>query len=301
VATLGTATTPIHARTLLRQTDKLYYCFDGDNAGRKAAWRALENTLEALADGKEVFFLFLPEGEDPDTWVRSNGKPAFEQFMQQEAVPLSTFLIRELSREANLSSQEGRAKLLKNATPLLQKIAAPLLASLIRRQLGDTLGMSANDVGALTGVKQQFSPRTGRAPAGARARPSICRPLARALIAKPDFAAKIDPGKLPADDPHSDLLAKLADWLSTFESPPTPAAMLEDPNAQPFQAELGELQGEIEMLEQSGNWNPEEELSGGLDQINSNWERRRREELSKRPVETLSPAERAELLSPNKA
>jgi len=301
VATLGTATTPIHARTLLRQTDKLYYCFDGDNAGRKAAWRALENTLEALADGKEVFFLFLPEGEDPDTWVRSKGKPAFEQFMQQEAVPLSAFLIRELSREADLSSQEGRAKLLKNAAPLLQKIAAPLLAALIRRQLGETLGMSANEVGSLTGARQSFSPGRNRAPAIARSRPSICRRIARALIARPGFAAKIDPGRLPPDDPHADLLARLAGWLGTFESPPAPAAMLEDPAAQAFQAELGELQGEIEMLEQSGTWNPDEELSGGLDQVNSNWERRRREELSRRPVETLSPSERAELLSPNKA
>ncbi len=300
VATLGTATTPIHARTLLRQTDKLYYCFDGDNAGRKAAWRALENTLETLSDGKEVFFLFLPEGEDPDTWVRSNGKEAFEQFLQREAVPLSTFLIRELSRDANLTTQEGRAKLLKNATPLLQKIAAPLLAALIRRQIGDTLGMNAGEVGALTGIKRSFSSKSGPAPSVARARPSISRTLARALIVKPDFASRINTGRLPSDDPHSALLSQLVEWLVSFDSPPSPAAMLEDPHAQPFQSALGELQGEVEMLEQSGNWDPEAELLGGLDQINSNWERRRKEELAKRDIHTLSAAERAELLSPGK-
>jgi DNA primase len=294
VATLGTATTPIHARTLLRQTDKLYYCFDGDNAGRKAAWRALENTLETLADGKEVFFLFLPEGEDPDTWVRTNGKETFEQFMQREAVPLSRFLIRELSREADLSSQEGRAKLLKNATPLLQKIAAPLLASLIRRQLGDTLGMGGDEIGSLTGAKRTFSAKSGR-PAIARARPSLCRTLARALIARPEFAPRIELGKLPTDDPHSNLLAGLVEWLNSFETPPSPAAMLEDPGAQSL-PELGELQGEAEMLEQKGNWDPEAELLGGIGQINALWARQRRETLAKR-FGDLSEAEREELLS----
>jgi DNA primase len=293
VATLGTATTPIHARTLLRQTDHLYYCFDGDNAGRKAAWRALENTLEALADGKEVFFLFLPEGEDPDTWVRSHGKEAFEQFMQQEAVPLSGFLIRELSREADLSSQEGCAKFLKNAKPLLEKIAAPLLAALIRRQLGNTLGMGADEISALTGAKRTFGPRGGPAPALARARPSLCRTLAPALIAKPEFASRIELAKLPVDDPHAGLLSQLVKWLMSFESLPTPAAMLEDPDAP---RELGELQGEAEMLEQSGNWNAEAELLGGVGQMNALWVRNRREELAKR-FDTLSAAEREELLT----
>ena len=301
VATLGTATTPIHARTLLRQTDRLYYCFDGDNAGRKAAWRALENTLEALADGKEVFFLFLPEGEDPDTWVRTNGKEALEHFMQREAVPLSTFLIRELSREANMNTQEGRAKLLKNISPLLEKIVAPLLNALIKRQLGDTLGMSANEVAILTGGKQAFKSRAGSTPGISRSRPSISRTLARALIVQPGFANRIDPRKLPSDDPYSSLLEKLILWLASYETPPKPAAMLDDPQAQAFQSELGELQAEVELLEQSGNWDPEAELLGGVEQINSSWERRRREELAKRDFKTLSAEERAELLSTSKA
>jgi len=300
VATLGTATTPIHARTLLRQTEQLYYCFDGDNAGRKAAWRALENTLEALADGKAVFFLFLPEGEDPDTWVRSKGKDAFEQFMQQEAVPLSTFLIRELSRDTNLANQEGRAKLLKNAAPLLQKIAAPLLAALIRRQLGETLGMSGEEVAQMTGAKRSFSPKAATLPAVARGRPSICRTLARALIARPDFASRIDLGKLPSDDPHAPLLNQLAEWLNSLESQVSQAGMLEDPANRAFRSELGDLQGEIEVLEQSGNWDPEAELSGGLEQLSGNWARRRKAELAKREFASLSPAEKAELLSSSK-
>ncbi|MDO9636075.1 MAG: DNA primase, partial [Thiobacillus sp.] len=133
VAALGTATTPIHVRTLLRHTDRLVYAFDGDKAGRKAAWRALENSLEALQDGKEVSFLFLPEGEDPDSYIRTHGQAAFLHLLDNDTVPLSAFLARELARDRKLDSQEGRAALIKDAKPLLDKIAAPLLASLIRR------------------------------------------------------------------------------------------------------------------------------------------------------------------------
>ena len=96
VATLGTATTPIHAQKLFASTDRVVFCFDGDNAGRKAAWRALENTLPVLADGKNAAFLFLPDGEDPDDFVRKRGKAAFEA-LDRPATPLSEFLLAELS------------------------------------------------------------------------------------------------------------------------------------------------------------------------------------------------------------
>ena len=79
VATLGTAITPFHIQKLLRQSDDVVFCFDGDDAGRKAAWRALENALAQLADGKNVSFLFLPENEDPDSYIRNFGKEAFEE------------------------------------------------------------------------------------------------------------------------------------------------------------------------------------------------------------------------------
>src|ERR1700737_4112311 len=96
VATLGTATTPTHAQKLFRVTDTVIFCFDGDEAGRRAAWRALENTLSVLADGKDARFLFLPDGEDPDDTIRQRGRSAFEARMDQ-ARPLSYFLLNELA------------------------------------------------------------------------------------------------------------------------------------------------------------------------------------------------------------
>jgi DNA primase len=298
VATLGTATTPIHARTLLRQTDKLYYCFDGDNAGRKAAWRALENTLEALTDGKEVAFLFLPEGEDPDTWVRANGKEAFEGFLQREAVPLSAFMIRELAHDVNLATQEGRARLLKEAAPLLQKLtAAPLLAALIQRQLGESIGMRPEEINAMINpaAKGKWQKNEVRPNSFGRTHPSVCRVMARVLMLRPDLAQEIDPKLLPADDPNARLLGQISVWLKLLPAPPNPALILEAARGQEFEQDIAALQSEIMYL--SENWSPEAEYSGGLDQLTAAWKRRRYEELSRLPLNQLSLVEREELQS----
>ena len=114
VATLGTATTPVHVSKLLRLTDELVFCFDGDAAGRKAAWRALEVSLPLAPDHKPVRFLFLPDGEDPDTYVRKHGKDAFEAPGARGARPLSQFLLAQLRAEADLDSAEGRARLVSH-------------------------------------------------------------------------------------------------------------------------------------------------------------------------------------------
>src|SRR5205085_4107883 len=108
VATLGTATTPVHAQKLFRLTDTVVFCFDGDEAGRRAAWRALENALPLLADGKDARFLFLPDGEDPDDYIRQRGKAAFETLLDQ-ATPLSDLLLAELVVRHPPRSAEGQA------------------------------------------------------------------------------------------------------------------------------------------------------------------------------------------------
>ena len=145
VATLGTATTPMHVQKLLRQTDEIVYCFDGDNAGRRAAWRALENSLGQLADGKQVQFLFLPQGEDPDTYIRQHGKAQFEKLLD-EAIPLSRFLVNELSSDVDRSTSEGRARLLQKAKPLIKEISAPMLSLMLRKDLADIAGITQQEL-----------------------------------------------------------------------------------------------------------------------------------------------------------
>ncbi|MGH8698426.1 MAG: DNA primase, partial [Burkholderiales bacterium] len=118
VATLGTATTPAHVQKLLRQADEVVFCFDGDAAGRRAAWQALEVSLESLSDRKAIRFLFLPAEHDPDSYVRAFGREAFEREMAQ-AQPLSAFLLSTLASRADLLTLEGRSRLIAEAKPLV--------------------------------------------------------------------------------------------------------------------------------------------------------------------------------------
>ncbi|MBW8305510.1 MAG: DNA primase, partial [Thiobacillus sp.] len=211
VAALGTAPTPIHARTLLRHTDHLIFAFDGDKAGRKAAWRALENTLESLQDGKDVSFLFLPEGEDPDSYIRTNGQAAFLHLLDTDTLPLSAFLVRELSRGRKLDSQEGRAALIKDAKPLLEKIAAPLLARLIQRQIAELANLQADEFG-LMGVRpsatRRTAPRPQRRPAPSRL-PSLAPPRQK----NPHRAAQVGPCWLDPNAPLRSRMGERMAWL----------------------------------------------------------------------------------------
>lgn len=140
VASLGTATTADHIQMMFRVTDQVICCYDGDRAGRDAAWRALETALPYLNDGRRLRFIFLPDGEDPDTLVRKEGKQAFEQRMEQ-ALPLSTFLFDTLQQQVDMSSPEGRTKLGREALPLIGQVPGETLRLYLRQQLGNKLGI----------------------------------------------------------------------------------------------------------------------------------------------------------------
>jgi len=290
VAALGTATTPIHARTLLRHSDRLIFAFDGDNAGRKAAWRALENSLEALQDGKEVSFLFLPEGEDPDSYIRTHGQAAFLQLLDTDTVPLSAFLVRELARGRKLDSQEGRAALIKDAKPLLEKIAAPLLASLIRRQIADLAHLQADEfglVGAKPGVARRTPPRPQRRPA-----PSRVRSLARTLLMNPQRVAEVDPCWLDVNDPLSSRMGELMAWLRDVEQFSLPA-IAEAARGSTLEPLVDELM--TDLLDKDDSWDWNAEFDGAVKQLRDDWQRRRWQELAARPLNSLSAGERQEL------
>lgn len=134
VATLGTATSEEHCRTLFRTVDEVVFCFDGDKAGRSAAWRALESALPALDDGKQTRFLFLPEGEDPDTLVRAQG-PEMLLALTDKADTLTTYLFRHLSEGLDLNTVDGRARLARLALPFLDKPAGPFFRTLLQDEL----------------------------------------------------------------------------------------------------------------------------------------------------------------------
>jgi len=192
VATLGTSTTPTHVQKLLRQTDRVVFCFDGDNAGRKAAWRALENALPFMQDGKALDFLFLPQDEDPDSYVRHFGKDRFEQLLSEDSVPLTGFLLSELASRVDMQSDSGRASLLHSAKPLLAQIAAPALNLMLRSRLAELVGVAQDELDRLFGIRKARSdkkmtaqPRTPRQP------PSVTRQLLQWLLQYPQLATTL--------------------------------------------------------------------------------------------------------------
>lgn len=140
VASLGTSTTAEHIQLLYRSTDTVVCCYDGDRAGREAAWRALENALPYLTDGRQLRFMFLPDGEDPDSLVRKEGKEAFEERMN-DAKTLSSFLFDSLVPQVDLKTQEGRAKFSKLAIPLIKQIPGETLRLYMAQELGNFIGI----------------------------------------------------------------------------------------------------------------------------------------------------------------
>ncbi|SFE12964.1 DNA primase [Phytobacter palmae] len=140
VASLGTSTTADHIQMLFRVTKNVICCYDGDRAGRDAAWRALETALPYMSDGRQLRFMFLPDGEDPDTLVRKEGKEAFEARMEQ-AMPLSTFLFNSLLPQADLTTPDGTTQLAALALPLISQVPGETLRIQLRQLLGNKIGI----------------------------------------------------------------------------------------------------------------------------------------------------------------
>jgi DNA primase len=143
VATLGTATTQEHLNKIFRMTSEVVFCFDGDRAGRQAAWRALENALPLARDGRELKFMFLPEGHDPDTLVAQEGAEAFENRMKA-ALPLSEYLVQQLIVDVDLDHIDGRAKLKALAGPLFARMPEGIYREMLADRLASRVGMPAN-------------------------------------------------------------------------------------------------------------------------------------------------------------
>ncbi len=212
VATLGTATTADHAELLFRNAPDVYFCFDGDAAGRRAGWRAVESVLPRMKDGRQAFFLFLPEGEDPDTIVRQEGAAGFDARLAQ-ATPLSQFFFEELGRDINRNTIDGRARLAERARPLLAQLPDGAFADLMRQELQRQTGVdTARPAPAPEPVRAP--PRRGAStPAPKR---SLVRSAIALLLQKPSLGAQVERPYRFADlrQPGIPLLLELLDIVA---------------------------------------------------------------------------------------
>ena len=215
VATLGTATTHEHLEQLYRVVPEVVFCFDGDRAGRAAAWRALENALPVLKDGRQARFLLLPEGEDPDTLVRKEGAGAFIKRIG-DSIPLSSFLFEELCAQVDMSSMDGRTRLVELSKPLLKQLPAGVFQRMLVDRLEELARLPRNALADVHGQPVQAAPA---APANTSSiRPGGVSPVRRLiglLLQEPRLATLVrEPDRLAdVSLPGAALLLELIDFM----------------------------------------------------------------------------------------
>jgi DNA primase len=300
VATLGTATTDDHLMRLFRLTDDVFFCFDGDQAGRAAAWRALETALPQIREGRQIRFVFLPEGQDPDSFVRDQGHKAFEQALDA-GLPLSDFLVEELARQVDMDSVDGRARLAELAKPLVQRIPQGVYRELLTDKLAEAVGLSESKLASLIsqgelklrGQRPTATIRSSGSRPGA-GKPSIVRRAITLLLNDPGAAQRLDADKLTGvTKPGAELLREL---IETVQKQPnmTTAGILERWRNREEGRHLGKL-ATIELPDDE-DFDLTAELEQSLDQLCAFAQRERVENLIKKErLSTLSEAERAEL------
>ena len=227
VATLGTATTAEHLRRLFRLVPSVVFAFDGDRAGRAAAWRALQQALPEAREGREIRFLFLPDGHDPDSLVGEEGREAFEARLTS-ALPLSEYLVRELSQQADLTHADGRARFAENARPLFLKVPDGVYRELLLERLAEVVGLGPQRLGELWGsAAAPPAPATAAAPVPLRrpgtrtavgaGRGSLVRQAIVRLLHHPQIASEVSAeerlGLQANEEPGVALLRELIDEL----------------------------------------------------------------------------------------
>jgi DNA primase len=271
IATLGTATTGDHLNVLFRLTDNVFFCFDGDRAGKAAAWRALENALPQVREGRQIRFVFLPDGHDPDTYVNELGSEAFEQALDN-GVALSDFLIGELASQVDMTTIDGKARLAELARPLIGKIPQGVFRELLLDSLADTVGLTASKLEKMIGqpnahgaAKQLQAPPRRRRPAVSGGRPSVVRRAITLLLNHPAAGNKLDVEKLAGVNRPG--VGLLHDLIETVQTEPhiTTAGLLERWRHDDEGRYLGKLAA-VEVPEED-DFDPAAELSACLEQL----------------------------------
>jgi DNA primase len=301
-ATLGTATTDEHLNRLFRLSDEVHFCFDGDRAGRAAAWRALETALPQVREGRQIRFVFLPDGQDPDSYVQTDGADGFEKAMDQ-AVALSDYLVEELASQVDMKSVDGRARLAELAKPLISKIPPGVYKELLIERLAESVGLAAPKLAAILAKDQStLTPRASREGRSdlrhqskpSAGKPSIVRRAISLLLNNPDAADKLDVEQLAGvSRPGTELLR---DLIETVQAEPTmtTARLLERWRSHEEGRHLGKLAA-VE-LPVSEDFDASAELEQCIAQLALAGKRDRVDFLiEKERLNSLSDAERSEL------
>ncbi len=249
VAALGTATTPFHITKLMRQTDEIVFCFDGDNAGRTAAWRAAMNALPALTDGLKLRFLFLPKEHDPDSYVREFGKEKIEAEMQA-AMPLSQYIVQHLSEQNPLNSQEDKVQFLNEAEPILRQIVAPRFSLMLRKRIAELAEVTEAEMQSLLKLPAPNRPPTKATQKQSRAPISIKKRFVLMLLMRPSLA-KAEHLNFAQDFTEEDVLMQASIHAALKQPQSKPAALLHTIESHIDPRLLHEIQRELHVLDET--------------------------------------------------
>jgi DNA primase len=293
VATLGTATTREHLERLFRVTPEVVFCFDGDNAGRKAAWRALETSLPLLGDGHYVSFLFLPSGEDPDTLVRKEGAACFSDM--ERFTPMSDFLFDTLATQTNLGTLDGRARLVDLAKPYLSSVPGGAFKQMLAQRLAQLSGLDMRAIAPIVGGVQGIQDPTSFTPGGPPARESrsLVRNAITLLLHAPRLAMRVErPRELaPAAQNGIDLLMELIEYIQLNPGAGS-SAIVEHWREQPDGRHLRKLLAQELTTPEAGI---EAEFLGAIAKLRQQAEKNLRAELSRKSLKDMTPEEKAQL------
>jgi DNA primase len=302
-ATLGTATTADHLNRLFRVTENVVFCFDGDRAGKAAAWRALENALPQIREGRQISFVFLPDGHDPDTYVNEHGAEAFVDAVDNGDA-LSDFLINELSSQVDMDTIDGKARLAELAKPLLNKIPPGVYHELLIGRLAETVGLSSAKLEKMLDQESSASSQSARkrlsvsptrgSLAASGGRPSVVRRAITLLLNQPNAGSKLDIEKLAGVSRPG--IGLLQDLIETVQAEPniTTAGLLERWRHDEEGRHLGKLAA-VEVPDEE-DFDSATELAACLEQLAIAGRRERIDLLiEKQRLNSLSDDEKAEL------
>jgi DNA primase len=293
VATLGTATTVEHLERLFRVVTEVVFCFDGDRAGRKAAWRALNQALPLIREGRQIKFLFLPEGEDPDTVVRKEGATGFEERLAGASL-LSEFLLEGLATNLDLSTIDSRALLVERAKPLIRKIPAGIYQQMLVAKLGEIVRVDSEKLSTLiisnSSEKSQLqSQRQQNQPL------SMAKPVAKAirmLLERIDLAETVDSETLKQLNlPGTELLHGLVEDIKNNPQISS-GGLIERRRGTEEGGYLAKIIAQPLNLPEEGL---HKEFQDTVEFLRNRRLEQRFDELTNKPFSLLSPAEKLEL------
>ena len=253
VATLGTATTAFHIKKLMRYTQEIIFCFDGDNAGRAAAWRAMNNSLISTTDTVQLKFLFLPDGHDPDSFVRQNSTKDFELLVKQ-STPLTEYIIKYLTKNNDLVTSEKKVKFLNEIRPILKEMNAPKLLLLFKKRISELINLDIEEIDQILELKKYIKKSRTKLPN--RLPMSPTRRFCLLLILRPDLIKQEDLEYFTSDNIDDNLVLAIIEMTNSGAVNNSAAIMhflasrFDEELLKQIQTQLATFDDEMEMQEE---------------------------------------------------